>query len=258
MPLEDGLVIAIRRGVLELTATLRHPQDPPESLAQAVATRLREHRLLAMTDPHLIDGDDLRVASVLSCREPIPEDVQAKLLELGLSPEATESGGRTGGWLNRALGKRPVRLDRWRMDYARAAELRPELGYFERACAEAADDYESYSDALASAVTEAADRYLRVIAPPTLDGVAALERALDVKAQHRLVFHPGAVSALAAFVAQAIRGLRSDWVVDPEGDWPLTRQSPGEPPKGTDPAEHVAEHFRVGSRSSLSQYVHAL
>lgn len=258
VPLEEGLVIAVRGGVLELTASLRHPDEDPEPLAVAVDERLREHRYLAMTDAQLVDSEDVRVASVIGCREPIPEPVQSKLLELGLTPETTESGGRKGGWLGRALGRRPVRLDRWRLDYARAADLRPELAAFESLCAEAAEEHDPLSPEMASLVVRAAATSFGVDLAANAAGVNVLEQALDLKPQPRLVMQPEAVAALAAFLTEAIRAEHPGAEVDPDGDWPLLIPRVGAPPIGTDPVFRVVEYVRVGSRAGMSTYLRSL
>ncbi len=258
MPLADRLLIACKDQVIELTATLEAAHlDPPEALDAAVAERLVAHRHLVMTDPMVLE-DDLGVASVVLSRDPLPAWVGARLTAHGLVQEKTEEGGRASeGWLGRVGRDRKSRLERWRLAYARAADHGPALSAFETELIDRAPDAPLHPSDLADAaeaVRAAAAVAYGLDAPPTAEGIAALETALRVDAADRLVLHPAAVRCLVGAVVVAVLDRY------PGAEW----QQGGEPPLlvpagaervGSDPEFRVVERIRRGPRASLAAYV---
>lgn len=259
MPLEDGLLIACKHDVVELTATLVTPHlDPPDAFGEAVAARLVEHRHLAMTDPAILEGDGLGLASVVVSRDPLTSELKDVLVALGFVPEDTETGGRARpSFFGRMSRGRRSKLDRWRLDWVRAEQVSPEIGAFEDALVDLEDPFDSLESAV-EAVRMAARTALGVLAPPTLEGLGQLETALDLGRSARLVLHPSAVRALSAFVTQTILASEPRAVLDPEANPPLVVPVGSGVPVGTDPEFRVIEHVRRGKKASLVQYVRLL
>lgn len=263
MPLRDGLLIACKDGVIELTATVVDAdRDPADALAAAVADRVQTDRHLAMTDPAILeDAEGLGLATVLESRDPLPESLQGPLGALGFEEEATEAGGRAAGGLLALVGRgKRTRLDRWRYRHRRAAEVDPRLGRFEDALVHAVDDPETGDpDAGPAVLEDAAAAVYGLDLSPSEASLVALERALSFEARHRLVLHPSAVRALTDFLTACVLRAHPGATFDPRREPPVILPSEeGQAPVGTDPQFRVVEWVAKGARSAPSQYLRAL
>lgn len=262
MPLDDALLLAVKHGVVELTVPVSAPEtDTAEDFGAAVQALLQDHQYQVMTDPTILDPDDLAVATCLESRDPLPDPLKEVLLSLGFAPQASEAGGEQQRSLFSRFQKRQrAKLDRWSLTYGRARDASPELADFEASLAEDTPEGDLWlvAEDAAEAVVNGARTYLRLLVAPGLDGLAALERRiLDARgaARGRWVLHPGAVRALAAFVGESARaeapGTR--WVEDPEA--PLWVRSRAGATVRTDPEFRVVALVSRGSRALLSSYL---
>lgn len=266
MPLDDALLLAMKHGVVELTVPVSAPEtDEPEAFGFAVRDLLIEHQYQVMTDPTILDPDDLEVATCLESRDPLPEVLQDVLLSLGFTPLASEAGGEQGHSLFSRFQKRQrTKLDRWRLVYARAKDLSPALEGFEECLIEEAPEgpLAEVADAASEALQDAARTYLRVLVAPGLEGIRALERRiLEARgsARGRWVLHPAVVRAVAAFTGESARTLApgTRWVDDPEGEplWVTTQR--GQQVR-TDPEFRVVQLVARGNKALLSSYLQSV
>ena len=261
MPLEEGLLIACKDHVVELTATLIDPHlDAPDAFSEAVSQRLFEHRYLSMTDATLLEGGDLSIASVILSRKPVPDPLKDVLAEAGLRPETTEAGGRPRTGIMARFGKgAQCKLDRWRLDYARATGTSEALGVFESAVLEAVPQpSQVHFREVAQGLVRAVQESFGVSIEPQLAGLRRLESLLGVRPEHRLVLHPSVVSSLAAFVAVTVLALFPGSSFDPDEDPPLLIPAGADGTIGTDPEFRVVDYIRRGARASLADYVQSL
>ena len=175
MPLQDGLLIAVKDGVVELTANLVDPHhDEPTSFGEALHARLAEHQYEAMTDDAIM-GEDLKLASCVVCRDPVPDPLKDTLISAGFRPEATPGGGQRQRSLFERIGgsKQRARLEKWSVRYQRSAEIDAHLGAFEASLVEAVPDgpVAEYADEGARSVIDAARTFFRLLLAPTFESL---------------------------------------------------------------------------------------
>ena len=265
MPLDDALLLAVKHGVVELTVPVSEPQtDAPDAFGAAVQALLQDHQYQVMTDPTILDPEDLEVATCLESRDPIPDPLREVLLSLGFQPQLSEAGGEAQrSMFSRFQKRQRATLDRWRVGYGRARDTSPELAAFEACLIEEIPEGELWEVAedASGVLVDAARTYLRLLLAPGLDGLAALERRiLDARgaARGRWVLHPAAVRGLAAFTgASALaEAPGSRWVQD-EGE-PLWVRTRAGATVRTDPEYRVVLLVARGSRALLSAYVRSM
>ncbi|MBX2813071.1 MAG: hypothetical protein KTR25_14750 [Myxococcales bacterium] len=261
MALESGLLISCKVNSVELTANVTDPYgiDPGE-FRMAVTERIGEHRHLGMTDPRILDTEDLVLVSVLVSREPLPEKLRQVLFGLDFSPESTEAGGRAQKGLFSLLNRtKRSQLDRWRLEFGRAKDVSPQLERFEQKCVEEVAQQPPLEDLRAStqAIMNAANEAYRLRIGPSLESLIQLESALAIQAHHRLVLHPSMVGALTAFVIMTLHQELDELSFEIDGDPPVIFPSP-KGPTGTYPEQRVIEHITQGQLVSLKDYVRNL
>ena len=260
MALDDGLLIACKDTTLELTAHVVPPyNDEPEAFRDALVQRVAEHRYLGMTDPSLLDSDELSIASVVESREPLGEELESVLQSIGFLPENTETGGRSGGgFLSRWSRGRRSQLDRWRLEFSRAAAVSEALGTFEKQCiSQVPDNPLNDLPGTVQAIQQAVTYAFGLTLAPDLNSLGRLESALGFHARHRLILHPSTVHGLTAFLILILNQELRELTYDPDDDPPVVFPSPLGP-TGTDPEARVVDHIMRGNRASLSSYVRGL
>lgn len=264
MPIEDGLLIGMKDGVVELTATLARPQqDGAEDFAAALGERLFEHQYQVMTDATILDPEDLRVASCLICRDPIPDPLRDGLLSLGFQPVESDGGGREERSLFARFGRsRRSKLDKWRLVYSRARDISPKLSALEDCLVDEVPSGElpEVAEAASRVLIDAARTCLRLLLTPSSASLGELERALLAErgaGRGRLVLHPAMVRALAAFTGEALRreSREAHWSDDPDDDAPLHIVTEDGSDLGTDPEFRVVKFVARGRKEMLSTYV---
>ncbi|MEO1335318.1 MAG: hypothetical protein AAFV29_06725, partial [Myxococcota bacterium] len=264
MPLQDELLIAVKDGVVEMTATLVEAhRDDPEDLIDALQHRLADHQYQAMTDDAIM-GDGLGLASCLLSRDPIPAPLQAALATCGFTPTETPGGGRARQSFFTRFTRTKTRsqLEKWQVLYTQSDDIDPALSAFESMMV---DDLPSGSLAEtaehgAALVMAGARSCLGLAIRPDLNGLSQLEMQLDRQRRRRpsrWIMRPPAVRALAQFVARcfATEAPGSRWSRPIDEDNPLWVQATGGFRIETDPEYRVVEFVRRGLRASLADYV---
>ncbi len=264
MPLEEGLLIAVKDGVVELTASLVDPHaDSAQAFVAAVNERIFEHQYQAMTDPTILDPDNLALATCVVSRSPIPEPLKDGLISLGFTPVETEGGGREDrSMFARFSRNKRSTLDKWKTGYVRPQDASATLGSFEECLIEDTPRGE-YVDILAEggqAVVDASRTCFRQLIAPGLESLGALERhILQERSQvrGRMVFHSAAVRALTSFVVQTLVTEAPDtsWSDAEDADGALLVRGPGGHDVATDPEFRVVKFVVRGSKALLSSYV---
>lgn len=264
MPLERGLQLGMKEGTVELCATLHEPhKDPPESFLEAVATRLFEHQYLAMTDPAILDPDDLKIASCIVSRDPVPDVLKNGLTSLGFQPEEMDAGGRDSPSMFSRLsrGKQRASLDKWRTDYLRAVDVSERLSALEESLIEDTPlgPYAEIKDAGAEALATGFRTCFRALIAPGLAGLRDLERALlseRARVKGRLILHPAFVRSITCFVIATFDVEAPGTALSEEED----DDAPLEVPTRsgvvrTDPELRVVRFVARGNKELLSSYV---
>ncbi|MEM7676955.1 MAG: hypothetical protein AAF449_13205 [Myxococcota bacterium] len=264
MPLQDELLIAVKDGVVEMTATLVEAhRDHPEDLVDAVQHRLADHQYQAMTDDAIM-GDGLGLASCLLSRDPIPAPLQAALKTCGFMPTEMPGGGRAprSFFARFSRAKTRSQLEKWQVVYTQSHDIDPALSAFESIMV---DDLPpgsliETSEHGAALVMAAARSHLGLAIRPDLNGLSQLETQIDRRRRRRpgrWVMRPSAVRALAQYVARCFiaEASHSAWSVPPDDDNPLWVQASGGWRIETDPEYRVVEFVRRGLRASLADYV---
>lgn len=267
MPIDEGVMIACRGGVVELTATITEPErETVESFAALVAARIQEHQYQAMTDPAILNPDNLAIASCFVCRDPLPMALKEALHSLGFQPVDTEASGVEDRSMFTRFQKRPrSKLDKWVAPYLRAPDVSPRLTALEQALIEDVprgalpDTCEAACDALIDAARSA----LRVELTANHGGVGALERAIlheRAATNGRLVLHPWAVRGVAAFVSQALLTTAPDsrWKNDEDENAPLWVQAPHGAVVRSDPEYRTVAFIARGNKELLSTYMESV
>lgn len=240
MPLRDELSIHCSAERVELTVELEAPEtDAPAELAREVDATSRAHRRLAMVDPDLVDDPELGVASVVECRDAVPDPLVRALSELGFRHEV-RAGGGAGGW----GGRRRDTLHRFVASYVRASDQRRDLARLEEAVSEV-DEAERL---------EALDRALG-LAP---DDVRGLEAQLGLRAAERLVLAPELIDALAHWVGRALARRHPQARAHPDAAHHWLLPAPAGATVETDVEFRVLEHVLRGPRASLATYLDGL
>lgn len=266
MPLDDALLLAVKHGVVELTVPVSAPHtDEPEAFAHAVRDRMFDHQYQVMTDPTILDPDNLEVATCLESRDPLDDRLREVLLSLGLTPLSSESGGEQGhSMFSRFQKRQRTQLERWRITYGRTKDCQPALHEFEECLIEEVPEgsVALIADEASEILVNAARTYLRLLIVPGMDGLRALERRiLEARgpARGRWVLHPAAVRALAAFVGESARVVApsSRWVDDPEGE-PLWIATQAGQWIRSDPEFRVVQFVAGGNKALLSAALSAI
>lgn len=264
MPLEEGLLIGMKEGVVELTANLVDPhRDHPDGFLEEVNGRLFEHQYQAMTDPTILDPDNLQLASCVVSRSPIPEPLRDGLISLGFGPVQTEGGGRDERSLfSRFSRSKRSTLDKWRTPYTRAEDVSEALGAFEESLIEETPQgsFGEIAEEGAQAVVDAMRTVFRQLVSPGLESLGALERQIlqeRNRARGRLVLHSAAIRALTCFVGETMRSEApaTVWDDDEDADAPLVVTIPGGANVATDPEFRVVKFVVRGNKELLSTYV---
>ena len=263
MPLQDGLLIAVKDGVVELTANLVEPhRDDPGGFGEALQVRLAEHQYQAMTDDSIM-GDDLALASCVVCRDPVPDGLKAPLRSCGFTPQETPGGTAPSRSFFGLIGgpKQRSKLEKWSVRYLRSVEIDPSLGAFEAAMIEGLPEGampEVIQDGTSLAIN-ASKAYFRLGLSPRLESLMELEQYIDRlrrQRRSRWVMHPSAVRGLTAFtIAVTLTVAPETQWSDEDDDNPLWVRAAGGRPIATDPEFRVVEFIRRGLRSALSDYV---
>lgn len=262
MPLDEGLLIAMKGEVVELTATVSEPgRDTPDEFGVSVRNRLREHQLQVMTDPTILDPPDVEVASTIESRDVLPDGLKDVLLGLGFTPQATEHGGRDQkSMFSRLQRKQRTQLDRWRTVFLRAADLSERLGELEEAMLDDVPDgslAETSAEA-SHALIDGARTFMRLLLTPSLDSLEELERTLlkeKSDPRGRWVMHPALVRCLAAFVAQTVLVEAPGSQLTEDEDAPLWIRTRRGQTVRSDPEFRVAQFVVDGRKAMLSEYV---
>jgi hypothetical protein len=267
VPLQDGVLIACKEGIVEMTTTVNDPhKDDADSFAGAVSQRVFDHQYQAMTDVAILNPSNLRVASCVVSREPLAPALKDTLISLAFGPVDSEGGGvEERSMFSRFQRARRSKLDKWRSLYLRASDLSPRLAELEDALIEEVPNgaLSEISEDAAKALIDAARTVFRLLLVPTHDSLGQLERAiLQERAQKkgRLVLHPAAVRALAAFTGRVIMGAApsSTWSDDPDDDAPLFVEAPRGSVVRSDPEFRVVNFVAKGSKEMLTSYVESV
>jgi hypothetical protein len=264
MPIQEGVLIAMKDGVVEMTATIADPQkDEPNDFAAAASTRIFEHQYQAMTDVAILNPSNLAIATCLISRDPLPPALKSALVSLAFEAIDTEASGiEERSIFSRLQKPRRSKLDKWRTLYLRAADVSLRLGAFEEQLVDQMPHgpLPQIAERGSEALIEAARTHLRLALPTSHEGVGQLERQiLQERAQKngRLVLHPAAASAMAAFVgASIIRAApSSSWSDDPDDDAPLMVVAPKGGVVRTDPEYRVVNFVAKGNKEMLTTYL---
>ena len=268
MPLDDARLLAMKDGVVELTATVRTPErDTAGSFGAAVQQLVLDHQYQIMTDPAILAGDRLQVGTVVESRDPLPEPLHDALAVLGFSPLTTETGGAASAVrFSRFQKRQRSKLDRWRTVYQRAADVSERLARLEDCLMEEIPDGEWFEVAAeaSDALIRGARTHLEVFLSPGCTGVGTLEHTPSSKNRPSHAggsfFHPALVRGLAGFLAETFmtEAPQTVWSSDPEDDGPLWVRSGEGPSVRTDPEFRVIQFVARGRRASLDQYVRAV
>lgn len=262
MPVEEGLLIAVKDGVVELTANVVEAhRDPPDAFLAAVNATLFDHQYQAMTDPAILNPPETPLASCIVSRDPLPEAFKEGLLSLGFTPVESEGGGREQRSLFSRFQKRArSKLDKWRTPYLRAKEVSNRLGQLEDVLVEEmpAGDYEDSAEAQSRVLIDAARTCLRMLLAPGMEGLSQIERLISQEKTNlrgRMVLHPAFVRGLTAFTGESIRSVAPDsrWSDDPEA--PFLVDGGRQSPVATDPEFRVVKFVVRGNKELLTSYV---
>jgi hypothetical protein len=264
VPVEEGLLIAVKDGVVELTANVVEPtRDPAESFLQRINEVVFDHQYQAMTDPAILNPPDIQLASCIVSRDPMPDAFKDGLLSMGFAPIETEAGGRSERSLFSRFQKRArSKLDKWRTPYLRAGDASKRLGALEDLLIEEVPSgaFSEIAEDASRAVVNAARTIFRLLIAPGMEGLQGLERTIlqeRSQAKGRVVLHPAVVRGLTAFTGETARHLAPASAWDDE-DGPLLVDSGRGPPVATDPEFRVVKFVVRGNKELLSSYVESV
>jgi hypothetical protein len=269
VPLQDGVLIACKNGIVEMTATVNDPhRDEANAFASSVNTRIFDHQYQVMTDPAILNPTNLAVSTCVVSRDPLPPPLKDALISLAFAPIDTEAQG-TGheerSMFSRFQRARRSKLDKWRSMYLRASDLSPKLAELEEALIDEVPSgpLPEIAAEASRALVDAARTTMRLLLAPSHEHLGLLERAiLQERAQKkgRLVLHPAAVRAIAAFTGESIRAAapRSTWSDDPDDDAPLMVEAPRGGVIRSDPEYRVVNFVARGSKEMLTAYMESV
>lgn len=264
MPIQEGVQIACKGGVVELTATVVDPdRDDPAAFAESLAACLFDHQYQAMTDPEILDPDDLRIATCVISRDPLPASLKDGLISMGFQAVDTEATGLDEHSIFSRLQKtRRSKLEKWTAMYLRAADVSPRLGELEAVLIEETPRGPLWEVApeASGALVAAARTTLRLLLAPGQEGLGQLERVLlqeRASKRGRVVLHPHAVRAIAAFTAESIilAAPGSRWSEDQEEEAPLWVDAGGGSIVRSDPEFRVVSFMARGGKELLTTYL---
>jgi hypothetical protein len=264
MPIQDGVLIACKGGIVEMTATIVDPErDDPQQFAKVVSERVFAHQYQVMTDPTILNPDNMGVASCMISRDPLPDGLKRALTSLAFEPVDTEASGiEERSIFSRLQKSRRSKLDKWRTRYLRAGELSDGLGSLEQGLIDEMPrgDLREVAEQGSRIMIEQARTRYRLHLEPSHESLGQLERHLLQERAHmtgRLVLHPAAVLALASFVAETIlrAAPSSSWSDDPDDDAPLFVAAPKGGIVRSDPEYRVVNFVAKGNKEMLTTYV---
>jgi hypothetical protein len=268
VPLQDGVLIACKNGIVELTATVNDPhRDEANAFANSVNTRIFDHQYQVMTDPAILNPTNLAVSTCVVSRDPLPAPLKDALISLAFAPIDTEAttGHEERSLFSRFQRARRSKLDKWRSMYLRASDLSPKLAEFEEALIEEVPNgaLPEIATEASRALVDAARTTMRLLLAPSHEHLGLLERAiLQERSQKkgRLVLHPAAVRAIAAFTGESIRAAApsSAWSDDPDDDAPLMVEAPRGGVIRSDPEYRVVNFVAKGNKELLTAYMESV
>ena len=263
MPLKDTHLIDFKHDRVELIAELLRTEDDDPSILQGeISQRIFDHQLELMTDPALLDQSELNAISSFISRDHVAPSVVQLLETMGLTAIEQEVSRRpqNSTWIGRFVGKKNNRahLQKWSLQYLRAAELSPRLARLEYDLEQG--DLGSDDQDMVDALQNACAKHMETrIFDADINGLVQLEQDLI-----HLRGNPGkpwillasTVRCLTAFVAKAIgsQAIRTHWSEFDEEDQPLYVQSEHGPIVRTDPALRVVRFINSGTKALLSDY----
>lgn len=262
MPVEEGLLIAVKDGVVELTANVVEAhRDPPDAFLAAVNETIFDHQYQAMTDPVILNPPETPLASCIVSRDPLPDALKDGLLSLGFAPVESEGGGREQRSLFSRFQKRArSKLDKWRTPYLRARDVSSRLAELEDCLIEEmpAGDYEDSALEQSQVLINAARTVLRMLLAPGMEGLSQLERMISQEKTNlrgRMVLHPSFVRGLTAFTGESIRSVAPDSRWSGDSDAPFHVDDGRGSPVATDPEFRVVKFVVRGNKELLTSYV---
>lgn len=268
MSLEDGVLIACKEGVVELTATITDPsRDDPETLGVQISNRIFEHQYQVMTDPAILNPLNLRVATTVLSREPFSAPIKEVLVGLNFTPIDSESGAREERSLFSRLQRprRVAKLEKWRTMYLRAEEVSSRLGELEETLVDEVPrgTIAAIMDEGSDALIRGTRTYLKTLLAPSFESLGQLERLLvqeRASLRGRLVLHPAFVRAIACFLVRIVQQAApsSTWSDDPEDASPFHVEAPGGGIVRSDPEFRVVSFVAKGSKALLTAYVESV
>jgi hypothetical protein len=265
LPFKEGLLIACKADLVELTAELVEPgSETKERFLESARERVLSQQYQAMTDPAILDPPSLDLASTIVCRDPIPPPLQEALVSLGFQPiEAGSAAAEEHSLFSRLKKSGRSKLDRWQARFLRAKDVSAELGEMEATLVDEVPPgpldrtYEEASEALIGA----ARTHLDLSLSPGREGLAEVERRLLhlwSGKKGRLVLHPAMVRALAAYTGESIRSFarRTHW--EDDEDAPLSVCADRGAIVRSDPELRVVQLVAQGRQALLSAYAEAV
>lgn len=264
MALREGVLLAVKGGLVELTAEVAGTAGlAAEDFAREVRDRVFEHQYQIMTDPAILDPDSVSVASCVVSRDPLPGPFHDALASLGFAPAESEGGGQEEHSIFQRLvasRARRSKLDKWRAPYLRARDVSPRLAALEAELLEQMPegDLGEIAEEAAGALVRGFAEHLRARLGFGVDGLRAMEsRLIEERAQAkgRLVLQPAFVRAMAAFTGESARAEAPDSAWAGDEDEPLNIQASGGLVVRTDPELRVVQLVAQGRKAALSEYV---
>jgi hypothetical protein len=265
LPFKEGLLIACKADLVELTAELIDPAtEAPASFLEAARERVQEQQYQAMTDPTILDPPGLDLASTIVCRDPIPQALREGLISLGFQPvEGERVPTEEHSLFSRLKKTGRSKLDRWQARFLRAKDVSPDLGEMESALIDEVPvgPLDRIHEEASAALIESARAKLDLALAPGREGLAELERRLLhlwSGKKGRLVLHPAMVRALAAYTGDSIRSLARRTTWEDDEDAPLSVCADRGAIVRSDPELRVVQLVAQGRQALLSAYAEAV
>ncbi len=264
MPLAEGVLLGIKDGVVEMTATITEPhRDEPQEFGVAVSQRVAAHQYQAMTDWAIMDPPTFAIASCVLSRDPFAPGLKDSLLSLGFIPIDTETGATEERSMFTRLQKpRRTKLEKWRTMFLRANDLSPRIAEFEEILIEDMPEgrISEISSEASQILIDVARTSLKMLLAPTFESVQQLERLIvqeRAAKKGRLVFHPAVVRAMSGFLAETIMRAapNTTWSDDPDDESPLLVEAPRGGVVRSDPEFRVVNFVIKGAKELMSSYI---